>query len=150
MPDPRVSALCQEFSIEIVPPHKYPEIGQTRATETIARIIRKHGEGHARLVLSFLAETANNKALIDETGLWCMSDMVRASAPILRRPEGASELAETFDAMPLGPLQAMAQELSGRVPVRYALDGMVWERIVRRFGKDADQLDLLDDRRGAG
>jgi len=26
---------------------------------------------------------------------------------------------------------------------------MLYERVVRRFGPNADQLDLLDDRRGA-
>jgi len=143
--DSRVAALCAEFGVEIIPAHRYPEIGQTRATETIARIIRKHGEAHARLVMSFLTETANNKTLLDETGLWCMSDMLRACGGLLERRAG--DLMETFDAMPLGPLQAMAQGLSGHVPVRYALDGMVWERIARRFGDDADQMDLLDDRR---
>jgi hypothetical protein len=51
--------------------------------------------------------------------------------------------------MPVGPLQAVAQKLAGIIPVRYALDGMLFERIEGRFGEAADQPDLFSDRRGA-
>lgn len=53
--------LCAEFDIEIIPTTRYPEPGQTRAVETINRVINKHGEGHARLVMVTLAETAGKK-----------------------------------------------------------------------------------------
>lgn len=78
MIDPRVQSLCDEFGVEIIPAHRYPEIGQTRAVRTILRIIRRHGEEHARWVLRTLVETSNNKAMIDETGLWAASDLVLA------------------------------------------------------------------------
>ncbi len=84
MIDTRVQALCDEFGIEIIPAHRYPEIGQTRAVKTILRIIRRYGEDHARWVLRTLVETSNNKALIDETGLWAASDLVRAYGMICR------------------------------------------------------------------
>ncbi|WP_287247644.1 hypothetical protein [Mesorhizobium sp.] len=61
MTDPRVQALCDELGIKIFDRHRYPEPGEARAVETLARIIRRHGEGHLRLVLSTLAETDNNK-----------------------------------------------------------------------------------------
>lgn len=143
MIDPRVQALCNEFGIRIIPGHRYPEIGETRAVETMARIMRRHGVDHLRLVLTTLAETANNKVLLDEVGLWMASDMVHA--------RGANKIdgdwLDLWDRMPVGQLQFVAQELSGIIPQRYALGGMVFERIYREFGPDADQLDLLDDRR---
>lgn len=138
-----VHRLCGEFGIRIIDRHRYPDIGETRAVETMARILRRYGENHLRLVLTTLAETANNKALLDEAGLWMASDMVRA--------RGADRIDEAWlklwDRMPVGELQFMCQELSGIVPQRYALGGMVYERVYREFGPGADQLDLLDDRR---
>ncbi|UPT53375.1 hypothetical protein [Synechococcus phage Ssp-JY39] len=145
MTDPRIPALCDEYGIRIIPGHRYPEIGETRAVETLARILRRYGEGHLRHVLTTLAETANNKALLDEVGLWMASDMVRARGA----EKIDSDWLELWDRMPVGELQFVAQELSGVIPQRYALGGMVFERIYRRFGPDADQLDLLDDRRRA-
>jgi hypothetical protein len=53
--DPRVTAFCAELDIEIIPKHLYPMPGQTRAVASIARLTEKHGEAHARLVLTDLA-----------------------------------------------------------------------------------------------
>lgn len=145
--DPRVVSLCREYEIEIVAKSRYPEPGQTRAVETMARILRRHGEDHMRLVLTTLRQTANNHALLDETGLWSASDMVRACPEIV---EGrAGDWLALWDQMPVGPLQAIAQQLAGVVPVRYALDGMLYERIEGTFGRRATAPDLFDDRRGA-
>jgi len=138
-----VRQLCDEFRIEIIDGQSYPEIGQTRAVETLARIYRRHGETHLRMVLTTLAETANNKVLLDEVGLWMASDMV-----LVRGVDHIdSEWLDLWDRMPVGQLQYVCQDLSGLVPQRYALGGMVYERIYRTFGKDADQLDLFDDMR---
>jgi len=146
MIDRRVLSLCEEFNIEIVGKSRYPEPGQTRAPETMSRIIRRHGEAHMRLVLTTLRETANNHALLDEVGMWSASDMIRACPEIVEaRP---SEWLDLWDRMPVGPLQAIAQQLAGVIPVRYALDGMLFERINGTFGRQAAEPDLFDDRRG--
>ena len=147
MIDPRVASLCAEFNVEIVGKSRYPEPGQTRAPETISRILRRHGEEHVRLVLTTLRETANNHALLDEVGLWTASDMVRACPEVIEKQ--ADEWLACWDAMPVGPLQAIAQKLAGTVPVRYALDGMLFERIAGRFGDRFTKPDLFDDRRQA-
>jgi len=145
MTDPRVLALCSEFGIEIVPANRYPDIGQTRAVASIQRIIERFGEHHARAVMRTLAETANNKALLDESGLWAASDLLRAYARIYQ--ERPTDWFEVWDAAPVGELQFVAQQLRGFVKIRPALAGMVQERLYKRFGKWADQPDLLDDRR---
>lgn len=145
MLDPNVATLCREYDIAIVARNRYPEPGQTRAPETMARIIRRHGEGHMRLVLTTLRETANNHVLLDETGMWAASDMIRAWPSVVETKAG--EWLQLWDSMPVGPLQHTAQQLAGVVPVRYALGGMLHERINRRFGADRDQTDLFDDRR---
>lgn len=142
MINPRVRELCREFEIRIVDKHRCPDVGETRATETL---VLRHGEAHLRLVLSTLWETANNAILLDEVGLWMASDMVRACERIIE--ERAGDWLETWDAITAGELQFICQDLAGVIPQRYALGGMVYERLYRRFGPNAAQMDLLDDRR---
>ena len=145
MIDPRVKSLCDEFDVRIVPKSAYPGPGETRAPETINRILRRHGEEHVRLALSTLRETANNHVLLDEVGLWCASDMIRARPDVVERQAG--EWLALWDQMPVGQLQAIAQTVSGVLPVRYVLDGMLLERIHGRFGDRFVEPDLFDDRR---
>lgn len=140
IPD-HIQRLCDEFSIEIIGKSRYPIPGQTRAVETLARIYRRFGEVHLRMVLTTMRETANNHALLDEVGLWMASDMVRVRG----ESNINSDWLALWDVMDVGPLQALAQDLAGIIPVRYALGGMIYERVHRRFGPK--QLDLLDDRR---
>lgn len=143
--DPRVAALCQEFEIEIIGKSRYPEPGQTRSPETINRILRKYGEEHVRLALTTLRQTANNHVLLDEVGLWCASDMIRARPDIVEKQAG--DWLALWDEMPVGQLQAIAQSVSGVLPVRYMLDGMLLERIQGHFGARFIEPDLFDDRR---
>lgn len=145
--DPRVYSICAEYGIKIVDAHRYPDIGETRAVATLDRILRNYGEGHFRLVMTTLAETSNNRAYLDEYSWWMTSDMVIANRGLIERDPSA--WLELWDAIPLGRLQFMMNDLSGVVPQRHALSGVVFERIYRRFGPNADQLDLLDDRRTA-
>ena len=142
---PHMQRLCYEFGIMIVPKHRYSEPGEIRAVATIDRIWRRYGEDHVRMVFTTLAETANNKVLLDEVGLWMASDMVRACRHII--DERAGDWLETWDAIPAGELQYVAQGLRGYVSQRHALGGMIYERIYRRFGPYAVQMDLFDDRR---
>jgi hypothetical protein len=141
----QIQRICDEFGIRIVDKHRYPEPGETRAVETLARILRRYGEGHLRLVLSTLAETDNNKGQLDEVLFWAASDMVRACPEIIERRAG--DWLTMWDACPVGELQYAAQDLRGVVPLRFALGGMLYERIVRAFGPRAIQPDLFDDRR---
>jgi hypothetical protein len=111
--DPRVQSLCAEFDVEIIPGNAYPEPGQTRAPASIRRLIDKHEAEHARLVLCILAEGKGNDALIDETGLSAISDLLLACPDVV---EGStSDLLELFDNLPLCPYMAIANELRGVV-----------------------------------
>jgi hypothetical protein len=133
MIDQRVIALCEEFGIEVLESTSYPKLGQTRAHGTIRNMIDNLGEDHARMVLMTLAETANNKALLDEVGLWMASDMVK----IFRKEIDADPTAwfETWDKMPIGFLQSRAHELRGAVKPRFALGGMVYLMLRQVFGQ---------------
>lgn len=135
--------ILAEYGVTIVARNVAPRPGQTRAVATVRRIMAKHGEGHMRLVLSTLAETANNRAALDEVGLWAASDLVRACGAIIE--SRMSEWLELWDAAPVADLLALCRGLSGFASQRYALVGMIYERIYRRFGDG--QSDLFDDRR---
>jgi hypothetical protein len=101
---------------------------QTRAPASIRRLIDKHGEAHARLVLCILAEGKGNHALIDETSLSAISDLLLACPDI----EGStSDLLELFDGLPLGPCMAIANELRGTVHQGHALAGMLYLHVRR-------------------
>lgn len=145
MIDRRVYEICREYGVEIIDARRYPDVGQTRAVGTMDRILKNFGEDHFRLVMSTLAETSNNKACLDEFGLWMASDMVMACRGHIEA--NASQWLAVWDAMPLGQLQFIAHDLSGIVPQRHALSGMVYERVYRVFGPNAAQPDLFDDRR---
>ena len=140
-----VQRLCQEFGITLIPGFRYPDIGESRAPGTMERIMKRHGEEHLRMVLMTLAETANNKACLDGAALWAASDLVRAYADVIEADPEAWLTA--WDAAPVGELQFSLHRLRGIVSQRFALAGLVHERLYRRFGPNADQLDLLDDRR---
>jgi len=95
------------------------------------------------MVLSTLAETGNNKALLDIVGLWMASDMIRACRGVVEARAG--EWLDVWDQMPVGQLQFVCRDLRGIISQRYALGGMVYERLYRRFGPA--QMELFDDRR---
>lgn len=144
MSDPRVQALCAEFDVEIIGKSKYPMPGQTRAVGTLSKIIAKHGMEHARLVLTTLAETENNKLALESAAFGAASDLIRAKPEWV---EDASKWLSVWDRTPVGELQALTYELRGFVSMRGALAGLVYERLWRAFGPRSIQPDLLDERR---
>ncbi|WP_025199094.1 hypothetical protein [Brucella sp. BO2] len=142
--DPRIPDLCAEYGITIVDGRSYPGIRETRAVVTMSRIIQAKGEDHFRMVLSTVAETENNCGYIDKYLLWAVSDLVTVCNSIVEnRP---IEWLECFDAAPVAQLQYIARQLPHQ---RFALVGMLFERVVRRFGPNAAQGDLFDEKRMA-
>jgi hypothetical protein len=144
MIDPRVSALCEEYRIKIVDGRSYPGIRETRAVHTMDKILRLKGEDHFRMVLSTVAETNNNQGYIDKHLLFAVSDLVETYRVIVETK--TSQWLECFDAAPVAELQVVAKSLPHQ---RFALVGMIAERVIRRFGPNAAQGDLFDDRRAA-
>jgi len=61
----RARAMFKELGITVVPANVAPAVGQTRAIVTLERIIKRHGEAHARFVVMTLADTSNSKGTID-------------------------------------------------------------------------------------
>lgn len=142
MIDPRVTALFSEFGITIVPKNVVPAIGETRAVATLHRIIKRYGEGHARFVVMVLADAANNKAALDETGIWATSDIILAfqkNYPSIMEND-VSRFLTFFDGVPVGMLQYWCYGLDGITNKRAALVGLIWERACRVFGEPQGEL----------
>jgi hypothetical protein len=102
------------------------------------------GEEHLRPVLSTLAETDNNKGQLGEVLVLCR---VGHGARLPRNPSaGAAGMAVDVGCLP-NWRAARGPRPPGVLPLRFALGGMLYERIVRAFGPRAIQPDLFDDRR---
>jgi hypothetical protein len=144
--DPRVQALCDEFGIEIIDKSRYPGPGETRAVGTLSKIITRHGVEHARLVMTTLTETENNKRALEAAAFGATSDLIRARPEWL---EDSDLWYKAWDKCPVGELQALTHDLRGYASLRGALAGLIYERLWRVFGPRATQPDLLDERRRA-
>ncbi|WP_287374843.1 hypothetical protein [Mesorhizobium sp.] len=129
-----------------MPKSAYPGPGETRAVGTLQKIINRHGIEHARLVMTTLAETDNNKATLEASAFGAASDLIRAKPEWV---EDVSKWLAVWDATPVGELQALTHDLRGFVSMRGALAGLIYERIWRAFGPRSIQPDLYDDRRRA-
>lgn len=130
--------LCAEFDIEIIAGTSYPLPGQTRAVATINRIIEKHGEGHARIVMATLAETAGNDGLIDKYSLWAVSDLVFACSEWIE--SDMSGWLEAWDQVPMGFAMWECRHLSGFVLQRAGLAGMLFLMLsMHRNGKRSNK-----------
>jgi hypothetical protein len=146
MIDQRVQALCDEFDVTIVPKSAYPAPGETRAVGTLQKIISRHGMEHARLVMTTLSETENNKVALEGAAFGAASDLIRAKPKWV---ENTDNWYAVWDRCPVGELQALTHELRGFVSMRSALAGLIYERMWRAYGPRSIQPDLLDDRRRA-
>lgn len=133
MIDPRVTALCSEFGIEVIQGTSYPKLGQTRAHATIRNMIDTLGMDHTRMVIMTLAETRNNLCMLDEVGIWAASDLVkRFRVEIEKDP---SQWLDLWDRLPIGFLQSRAHELRGFVKPRNALFGMIYMMVRQVYGQ---------------
>lgn len=133
MIDPRVKALCDEFSITVIKGTSYPKLGQTRAHGTIRNMIDTLGEEHARMVLMTLAETRNNLCMLDEVGIWAASDLVRRFRNDIDKDP--THWLDLWDKLPVGFLQSRSHELRGYVKPRHALFGMLYLMIRQVYGQ---------------
>lgn len=149
MNHPEAEAIFEEFGIRVVPANVVPAVGETRAVATLHRIAKRHGAEHARFVVMVLADCANNRAALDETGLWATSDVIlafRKNYPGIMENE-VSRFLTFFDGIPVGKLQYWCFGLDGITNKRAALVGLIWERACRVFGES--QGEMFDGRNAA-
>lgn len=139
---PEAVAIFEEFGIKVVPYNVVPGLGESRAVANLDRIKVRYGKDHARFVVMTLADAANNKAALDETGLWATSDIILAfkkNYPAIMENDVSRFLA-FFDGIPVGMLQYWCLGLDGITNKRAALVGLIWERACRVFGEPQGEL----------
>src|SRR5690348_14542573 len=101
---------------------------------------------HARLVMTTLTETENNKVALEAAAFGAASDLIRACPKWL---EDTERWYMAWDRSPVGELQALTHDLRGFVSMRGALAGLIYERLWRVFGPRSIQPDFFDERRRA-
>ena len=130
--DPRVIALCEEIGIECIEGTGYPRLGQTRAHRTILKLIKTHGEDHARMVLITLFDTQNNKACLDAPCIFATSDLVKKFKTEIDKD--ASKWLALFDRLPVAYLQHIAAGARDFAEQRKFLFSTLFERLMREYG----------------
>lgn len=94
---------------------------------SIRKMIDRRGIEHARVVMSTLTETANNKASLEAECIGAASDLLLACQHL--QEADPEKWFQVRDQCPVDELQAVAHDLRGRVPLRAALAGLIYERI---------------------
>lgn len=146
MTHPEAHAILSEYGIEAMPPSAHLKPGQTKAVANLQKIVRARGYDHARFVIMLWAETNIRKTILDASTLWALSDVLKLVERHYPRlvNEDVSTLFKFIDGLQIGWLQGWARDCEGVIPRRFAIGGMIFERIERIF--NLEQPDLLDDR----
>jgi len=132
----KLDALLDGLGIKLVPVYRRREAAQSHARGTMHEIRNQYGDGHLIFVLRCIKQTKNNR---DE--LW--SETIGAVSDILiQRPdwaERASELLDTFDHVPLGPLRGEA--VARRPwPVRATLRTLIYKQLEAKLDEPEQRL----------
>jgi len=132
----RVREICADLEIEIIGPYQNQGPGQTRAEQTLQRILHDHGEGHLILVLRTIMESENNKGELVAPTIWAISDL------ILAHPEWADKgLAwlEAFDRIDLPGIRHDAKGNRNAARPRAAICTMIFKKLLPIFGEEQRQ-----------
>lgn len=146
MNHPEARAILAEYGVTIVHPSAHIQPGQTKAVANLQKIVRKRGFDHARMVVMLWKETNLRMIPMDSPTLWALSDtllLVEKNFPQVLSSD-TEKLFTLLDGLPIGWLASWARDCEGVIPRRYAIGGMIFERMKRILG--IEQLDLLDDR----
>lgn len=134
-------ALCAELGIQILPRNmRRSSLGEleTVAAQTIERLISDHGEGHARFVLTAIAETVNNRTELVAPTILAISDIVRAHPEWAEQRAG--EFLDALDALPLAEIRAGVKRNRIAVPIRQGMAAIIHARIAPILSPNAPRL----------
>jgi hypothetical protein len=112
---------------------------ETKAVNTLERMLRTHGPDHVRMVLSLIVQSENNaRELAGPT-------IKAVSRELLAHPEwdDITGWFEELDAMPLAAIRRFHLGDLAATPIGAALSANLYARLARRFGRPVPQLDLF-------
>lgn len=129
--DKALADVCEAVGITIINNNIRALPMQTKAKETIRRLIDSHGAGHAIITLRAIVESDGNERELRSETIWAVSDC------ILARPDWAGrglEFIEAFDSIDLRALRRQAKDILPEHRARIVLGVLLWERLQRALG----------------
>lgn len=130
-------ALFRELGITYVAPRERKKVLDHRETSAISivqKMVERHGEGHARLVLVTILETTPENA--NELSAACIEAISQIA---LAHPEWTARgWLEAFDAIDLPRMRQRARRNRKAVPVAEAMATLIFDRLLDHFGETID------------
>jgi hypothetical protein len=122
--------LCRDIGIKIIPTTAARRAMQTHAGQTIARLIRSHGQGHAVIVLRSIVESTGNESELRAETIIAVSNIILAHP---RWPALGLAFIEAFDGVDLRLIRNIAKESRVR-PLRDAIATMLFIQLGEALG----------------
>lgn len=136
---PELASICEELEIRVIPNPKHRGPMETKAVETMERILRDQGYGHLKMVLMSVVETPNNKRELVAPVIWAISDLIRAHPTWAER---AGDWFAALDNISLGDIRAMAKANRRAAKPRDAIATMLFGHLRPTF-HDEPQVRLI-------
>lgn len=130
---PELAAVCEELEIRVIPNPKHRGAMETKAVETLERILKEYGYWHLKMVLMSVVETENNKRALVAPVIWAMSDLIRA------HPKWVAKSDDWFmaiDQVRLGELHAKAKLNRRAAKPRDAIATMLFVHLSNLFSDE--------------
>jgi hypothetical protein len=130
---PALAAICSELEISVIPIPKYRGPMETKAVESMERILRQHGYAHLKMVLMSVVETPNNKRELVAPVIWALSDLILAHPTWAQR---AGEWFSALDHISLADIRARAKANRRAAKARDAISTMLFEALRPVFSEE--------------
>lgn len=130
---PELASLCEELEVRVIPNPKHRGPMETKAFQTMERILRDHGYAHLKMVLMSVVETENNKRELVAPVIWSLSDIILAHP---QWPEKADDWFRALDQIRLGELHARAKANRRAAKPRDAISTMLFDQLSKLFGDE--------------
>jgi hypothetical protein len=125
-----VRKFCDAIGIEIVPTTAAPGPRQTTGPNIIRRLLAKHGEGHASMVLKAIVDSDGNEAQLRADVILAVSDVLERHP---RWPSLGLAFLEAMDQVDLGAIRRQVKA-SGIKPLRNGIGTLLFLRLQELLG----------------
>lgn len=131
----RLSGICADIGVEILPTTATIRAGQTSAVSTLQNILEDRGEGHVIQLLRTFTETENHRARIDTFALYAISDIIVAYPAWA---DSGLRWLEVFDCIDIAAIQRQAKANRAVVPQRWGVGTLRYIELSAAFAQKPD------------
>ncbi|MDI4231433.1 hypothetical protein OZ411_01220 [Bradyrhizobium sp. Arg237L] len=135
---PRLTQICADLGIQIIPTTKRRGVGETCAVRTMERILAEYGPAHLTIVLRSIVETENNGLELVAPTMWAISDIVLAHPTWT----ATTDWLDAMDRADLSDMRARAKANRRAAQPRPAIATMLYAHLSQTFDLN-DQGKLL-------